>query len=200
MASRYRDAKRGQSRPSNSPLESRAAHVPSNRGPWRPRQKQRGPMSRVKRSRAARTMHSLQTLQGIEQRQINRDSRALKGGASAPFFLCPPGPWRLHRGPRPDKIKLRGRRVAGPQSRRVYKLQAGPQGAEQRRRVREPRPLGRRDAATSEQGPLIPLKQKYLSFLGPLYQEEICPTSGPIRCVPRDLMGRNIYCVSVTYF
>jgi hypothetical protein len=78
--------------PANRPLESRAAHVPSDRGPWRPRQKQRGPMSRIKRSRAARTMHSLQTLQGLKQRQINRDSRALKGGASAPFFFARQGP------------------------------------------------------------------------------------------------------------
>jgi hypothetical protein len=34
-------------------------------------------MSSIKRSRAARTMHSLQTLQGIEQRQINRNRGAL---------------------------------------------------------------------------------------------------------------------------
>ena len=88
MASRYRDAKRGQSRPSNRPLESRAAHVPSDRGPWRLGQGERGPLSSIKRSRAARTMHSLQTLQGIKQRQINRDSRALREGASAPFSFA----------------------------------------------------------------------------------------------------------------
>ena len=34
-------------------------------------------MSSIKRSRSARTMHSLQALQGIEPRQINSNSGAL---------------------------------------------------------------------------------------------------------------------------
>jgi hypothetical protein len=33
-------------------------------------------------------MHSLQTLQGIEQRQINRNRGALKKGATAPFSFA----------------------------------------------------------------------------------------------------------------
>ena len=54
-------------------------------------QGKRGALSRIKGSGAARTMHSLQALQGLEQRQINRNRGALNGKVNKqPLFVNHP--------------------------------------------------------------------------------------------------------------
>jgi len=59
---------------------------------------------------------------------------------------------------------------------------------EQRLRILEPRSWGPRKAGISQHGPLITLKQKYVSVRGPLYQEEIWAAASPICSIPRDLV------------
>ena len=159
MASRYRDAKRGHSRTSGSALVRGSAHIPSYHRIRGSRQNKRDTLPRVERSRTPRPMHSLQTMQGLEPSKINRDSRTLGKGASAPFLLrCiidsnNMGP-QTRRAAEPQTKKL-GRRA---QSRRVSGQKSGPQTLEQRRRALEPRTNGSRQPFFHKLGALTPLK------------------------------------------
>jgi len=85
LAARYSNAKRRQSRPSNCTMETRQPNIQSNCGSWRHRQTKRSLVSCIEGSRATGAMHRLQTLQRIEQRKINSNSKTLKhipGGSS----------------------------------------------------------------------------------------------------------------------
>ncbi len=140
MATRYCNAICGQSQRSEGPLGRGPSHLPRSSGPWRYRQKERSTLSSIQRSWTPRPMHSMQIVQGIQQRKINRDCRTLETrGATAPF-TCTYGTRHTQ-----NHINKLGRRVAGSQGRRVMIEQARPQTFEQGRRVREPRASGRRD-------------------------------------------------------
>ena len=129
-------------------------------------------------------MHSLQALQRISQSKINRDSRTLKGRASALFPFCPG--YRYH-GPR---RKAQGARSLQAQGRKAQNKAAGLSN-------RDPRAQDRpQDDRAAPDHPEIKNRSRSLALFT---KKKRGPPSSVYAIFQVTLVGRYIYLVAFCY-